>query len=81
MPTDSWSLCGNCLKITPSDKWIGLDYAEGEDEPRPVPFDDPHFLKCPYCEFLHTDDDADPGVWEGSNFEMYQQWKVIHAEN
>lgn len=63
-----WNLCGDCWAITPDQEWPGLAYAE--DGSLTEAFDDPPLLQCPACNYLHRDDDADPGVWAGSVFEL-----------
>lgn len=65
-----YSLCGECGVVTPDAEWEGFN---GDDEGKRVPAgpqDEPHWLRCPFCCFDHTDDDSDPGVWGGSQGEM-----------
>ena len=76
MPID-YTLCGECFTVTPDQEWIGLTM---NDECRHVlaePTEEPTFYRCPHCGFDHTDDDADPGVWSGYQWQMVKQRREI----
>lgn len=61
------NLCGNCWCISHPNGWWAYNVEEG------VPEDtdgDPQFYRCHSCGFDHRDDDADPGVWDGTREEL-----------
>lgn len=61
------NLCGNCWRISHPNGWWGWNDVDG------VPEDtdgDPSYYRCPSCGFDHRDDDADPGVWDGTREEL-----------
>ena len=61
------NLCGNCWRISHPNGWWAWNNVEG------VPEDadgDPSFYRCHQCGYDHRDDDADPGVWDGTREEL-----------
>lgn len=72
-------LCGNCGSISPTDEWTGWKW--GDDGLVPVePGDYDPIWRCPRCGYDHTDDDADPGVWDGTELEMHAQRRELLAD-
>jgi hypothetical protein len=72
---DYFYLCCNCGTITPFVEWQLL---QRDDEGKLVPSQegdcDP-ICKCPSCGWEHTDDDANPGIYDGARAEL----EVEHA--
>lgn len=58
-------LCCNCGFITPWERWTLLKYED--DELVPVePGDSDPIEQCPVCLWPHTDDDGNPGIYDGT---------------
>ena len=61
-------LCCNCGTILPG--WDAFEALIYDDEgerliPAPEGWSDP-LLRCPACKWLHTDDDGNPGMYDGT---------------
>lgn len=71
MDADYSYLCGNCGKVSRHSEWEALSWnPEGEGYvPHPEGQEDP-LLRCPRCGFVHTDDDGNPGIWDGLPLEL-----------
>lgn len=67
-------LCFNCGKVTPENQWEYLKWDDEGDNlvPNPPGECDP-LMRCPSCKWLHTDDDANPGIMEGTQLEMHSE--------
>ena len=67
---DYWYLCCNCGGMAPADTFAPL---KRDDDGWLIPVEpgdmDP-ILRCPICAHLHTDDDGNPGIEDGTRAEV-----------
>lgn len=77
---DYWYLCCNCGGVAPADYFEALRWDdEGELVPAPDGWEDP-ILRCPVCRWEHTDDDSNPGLYDGTFDEMQKQRAELAAD-
>jgi len=75
------NLCGNCGAITKDEDWELLQPLE-EGGYRPHnPDDSDAYMRCPICQYTHNDDDADPGVWDGTEGSLWVQRDELVEDN
>jgi hypothetical protein len=67
-------LCFNCGSVTPEEGWGFFKYDDEGEKLVPVEEGDyDPFMLCPSCNWLHRDTDNNPGIMEGTQFEMHQK--------
>lgn len=74
---DTFVLCFNCGSVTSEKTWEYLKWnyetedADGGQKLVPVEEGDSDpLMRCPNCQWVHKDDDANPGIMIGTEFEM-----------
>jgi hypothetical protein len=59
-------LCCGCGEISPASAFTPLKWDEEHEHLVPIePGDTDPILRCPRCDWEHTDDDANPGLYDG----------------
>lgn len=81
MIDDLACLCANCGTIAPASAFASVRRADNGSGwiPDPDCTYDP-LLRCPACAYVHTDDDAGPGMYEGTPESMEAQRTDLLAE-
>lgn len=73
-------LCANCGTVAPVAAFHAYRVDDGgEWVPHPECDSDPN-VRCPGCGFIHTDDDAGPGLYGGEREAMWSQRTQLLAE-
>ncbi|MFL5312233.1 MAG: hypothetical protein ACJ79H_17510 [Myxococcales bacterium] len=74
---DYFYLCLNCGGVSAHADWLALRYDdEGVLEPAPAGHEDP-LMRCPNCRWLHSDDDGNPGIFDGTLAEVQAEWMRV----
>ncbi len=81
MSDDLACLCANCGTVAPNDAFLSVRRADDGSGwiPHPDCTSDP-LLCCPACAYVHDDDDAGPGMYEGTAESMEAQRAALLAE-